>query len=88
MQPKTAIFGGLAALALVACDLAPTAPSDECFASRYQALVGQPVAGANLPDSLSVRVIERDTLVTLDFVPTRMNVRVGADGLITRIGCG
>jgi len=87
MQPKTMFLAGLASLTFAACDVsAPTAA--DCGARTYQTLVGQPI-GANLwPDMMEVRVVDPDTMVTMDFVPTRMNVWVGRDGRIERIDCG
>lgn len=55
--------------------------------------VGQPfadaedaiTAGANVAN---IRVIHRDTMVTKDFRPDRLNVDVNEEGNVTRVYCG
>ncbi|MDT1063158.1 I78 family peptidase inhibitor [Paracoccus sp. CPCC 101403] len=72
---------------------APDAPAtlpgeDACGASRFQNLVGQPKSvldGVTLPEGN--RVIGPNQPVTMDFRPTRLNVEIGKDGRIARVGC-
>ena len=79
-------------LALAAC-VEPTAPpppadTDQCKASTLQGLVGQTASVLKtmlLP--AGTRVIHPRDAVTMDFRPDRMNVEIGDDGRIARIGC-
>ena len=81
-------------LALAACVEPVPAPApvqpdtDKCKASTLQGLVGQPKSVLQtmlLP--AGTRVIGPGDAVTMDFRPDRMNVEVGADGRIAKIGC-
>lgn len=59
-----------------------------CAGAGFQGLVGQPQAALSalrLPQG--TRVIGPDQPVTMDFRPDRMNVEIGPDGRIARIGC-
>ncbi|KGJ07997.1 I78 family peptidase inhibitor [Paracoccus sphaerophysae] len=68
---------------------APVQPdTDQCKASTLQGLVGQPKSVLQtmlLP--AGTRVIGPGDAVTMDFRPDRMNVEVGTDGRIAKIGC-
>lgn len=88
------LFAALAAATLAACEPVPNAPaqpvppSDECGASGYQGLVGQPrrvLDSMKFP--LRTRVIGPDDAITADYVPARLNIEYGAGGLIERIAC-
>lgn len=62
---------------------------DACGAGARQGLVGSSVGAldaASLPENR--RVIFPGMAVTMDFVPERFNVEVGADDRIARIYCG
>lgn len=79
-------------LALVGCVEPVPAPvqpdTDQCKASTLQGLVGQPKSVLQtmlLP--AGTRVIGPGDAVTMDFRPDRMNVEVGPDGRIAKIGC-
>lgn len=61
---------------------------DPCDAAGYQAMLGAAIAAVTLPASLDHRVIGPDTIVTQDFVATRLNFYTNKDGVITRIACG
>ena len=82
----------LTLLALAAC-VEPVPPpaepdTDQCKASALQGLVGQPKSVLTtmlLP--AGTRVINPGDAVTMDFRPDRMNVEIGTDGRIARIGC-
>ena len=57
-------------------------------AEKLQGLVGQPelvVRQMTLPQS--ARVIRPGQAITADFRPDRLNVEIGKDGRIGRIGC-
>jgi len=60
---------------------------DTCGASQYAALVGQNFAAVTLPADSGIRIIQPDTMVTEDFRPDRINILVGADGIITSVEC-
>ncbi|SMO74114.1 I78 family peptidase inhibitor [Paracoccus laeviglucosivorans] len=91
-----ALAAPLALLVLAACEEqapAPVSPSqppteDACGASRFQGLVGQSkdaVAKANLPED--ARIIGPNDAVTMDFRPARLNVEIGTDDRVARVGC-
>jgi len=62
---------------------------DVCGASAFQVLVGQPAeAAANLPTDKPVRVIPFGAIVTQEYIPNRINVRLDPEGIILRIDCG
>jgi hypothetical protein len=68
---------------------------DSCGARDLDRFVGQPAGAVERvtlagPDGtpVTVRVIRPGDAVTEDFNPARVNVRVGADGLVTAIDCG
>ncbi len=76
-------------LALAACQ--PTSQDTaqgDCPADGYASLVGQPLAAVTLPADLDARVVGPDTMVTMDFDPTRMNIYVDSAGTIERVACG
>ena len=85
-------------LALAACQpvvVLPTEPdggigtTDTCGASDLQFFVGQPASALDAVRlSQPVRIIRPGEMVTMDFVPERVNFRVGADGRIFEITCG
>ena len=60
---------------------------DTCGAAQYRGLVGQNFAAVSLPAGNNIRIIQPDTMVTQDFSPQRVNMIVGADGIITAFEC-
>jgi len=60
---------------------------DTCGASQYSALVGSNFAAVTLPADSGVRIIQPDSVVTQDFRADRVNIIVGADGIITSVEC-
>ena len=69
----------------------PVPPADlsSCHAVGLEGLIGAPVR--LLPTRgawSSVRVIYPGQMVTMDFSPTRLNVRVNAAGIIQSLSCG
>jgi hypothetical protein len=76
-------------IALAACQPVPEdVAQGTCPADGYATLVGQPLAAVTLPADLDARIIGPDTVVTMDFDPTRMNIYVDEDGVIQRVACG
>lgn len=61
---------------------------DACGASGYQSMIGNSIAAITLPSSLDHRVIGPDTMVTEDFVPTRLNFYTDSNSVILKITCG
>lgn len=78
---------------LAGCDEAPAKPeqdtaADACKAASLQVLVGQPksvVENMDLPEA--TRILGPNQPVTMDFRPDRLNIEIGTDGRIKRIGC-
>ena len=60
---------------------------DTCGAAQYRDLVGQNFAAVSLPAGNNIRIVQPDTIVTQDFSPQRINMIVGADGIITAFEC-
>jgi len=58
----------------------------DCGAANAQNQIGRNINGLIVPSH--IRVIGPDTLVTLDYLPHRMNVRHNAAGIITAVYCG
>jgi hypothetical protein len=59
---------------------------DACGAAQYASLVGSNIAAVTLPTG-SHRVIAPDTMVTMDFSATRLNIITNAEGVITELAC-
>ncbi|SEN31767.1 Peptidase inhibitor I78 family protein [Loktanella fryxellensis] len=66
---------------------APGGP-DTCGAADYADLVGLSLAATTLPVGLNMRVTQPGDMVTMDFAPDRLNIRVDEAGLITSVTCG
>jgi hypothetical protein len=75
---------------------APAAPAnaaeataqDTCGASAHQALIGTPASAIDLATyPAGTRIITPETMVTQDFVPTRLNITVGTDGNVASLNC-
>lgn len=65
------------------------AGSDLCGASGLQDLVGEPKAVLQtMRFSQPLRVIGFGMPITMDYNPTRLNIDIGEDGLISRVWCG
>lgn len=60
---------------------------DTCGAAEYRSLVGQNFAAVTLPAGNNIRIIQPDSIVTQDFSAQRINMIVGADGIITGFEC-
>ncbi len=69
--------------------VAPVADLRQCGGNGLYALVGHPAT--SLPDSGTwsyLRVIRPGTMVTMDYVATRLNARVDPMGRIVSLTCG
>lgn len=83
-------------LILAACETAPHNDanddwgpgSDACGASNYQSLLGTNIAAITLPADLNHRIIGPDDAVTLDHVPSRLNILTDENGVVIEVSCG
>ncbi len=63
-------------------------PSDACGASKFQALVGQPLSAMDVKAlPVQPRQIGPDMAVTADYRPDRLNVEYDKAKRITRVSC-
>ena len=79
----------LQACALVIPDPNPQPDLTSCHAVGLDGLIGAPVS--QLPTQgawSSLRIIWPGQMVTMDYSPTRLNVRVNAVGIILSLNCG
>ena len=70
-------------------DPLPKGTDDSCNAARYHTLIGR--AGTDLEKILimgKVRIIRFGSVVTMDYLPDRMNIHIDQSGTINRISCG
>ncbi len=93
MVPRFAFLPLLLAACVAAPDVGsppvPQAMADTCGAAPHSALIGQPATALERVLIMrQVRVIYPDTMVTMDFIPTRINFEIDAAGRIARITCG
>lgn len=63
-------------------------PLDPCFAGSYLDLIGRQVATIGIAETESFRLIRPDSVVTQDFVPSRVNALVEPSGMISSVYCG
>ena len=94
MNTKALLLGLSAATLLAACEPLPVeplpdaAPPDDCRASAYQGLVGQPVSVlAAMTFPIGTRQIGPNDAVTSDFRPERLNIEYGSTGRIEKVSC-
>ena len=94
MNARTLALGLTAATLLDACEPMPAEPlppveaPDDCRASAYQGLVGQPVTVlAAMTFPIGTRQIGPDDAVTSDFRPDRLNIEYGRANRIERVSC-
>lgn len=62
--------------------------ADTCGAAAHQALIGTPASAidlATLPPG--TRIVTPETMVTQDFMPTRLNITTGTDGNVASLNC-
>jgi hypothetical protein len=61
---------------------------DTCGAAQHQALIGTPASAIDLATyPAGTRIITPETMVTQDFVPTRLNITTGTDGNVASLNC-
>jgi hypothetical protein len=61
---------------------------DTCGASAHQALIGTPASAIDLATlPAGTRIVTPETMVTQDFVPTRLNITTGTDGNVASLNC-
>lgn len=61
---------------------------DTCGAAAHQALIGTAASGIELSTlPPGTRIITPETMVTQDFVPTRLNITTGTDGNVASLNC-
>ena len=77
-----------ATLLLAACAVAETGEDAACGADEYQSLLGSNIAAVTLPAESNIRTIGPDEAVTMDFLPSRLNIAYDDSGTITRVYCG
>lgn len=93
INARTPLLGLAAVIALAACEPIPAQPQpdptpDECRASSYQGLLGQPVSVlASMTFPIGTRQIGPNDAVTSDFRPDRLNIEYGATARIEKISC-
>lgn len=62
--------------------------ADSCGAAAHHALIGTPASAIDLATYPSgTRIITPETMVTQDFVPTRLNITTGTDGNVASLNC-
>ena len=67
---------------------APPQLTGDCPAASLQGLVGQTYKDGMVDYGGRIRVIPPGSMVTMDYLPSRLNIDTSADGTITRITCG
>lgn len=93
MTLRALLLGLTAATALAACEPMPVEPlpveaPDDCRASAYQGLVGQPITVLSaMTFPIGTRQIGPDDAVTSDFRPDRLNIEYGRTGRIEKVSC-
>jgi len=81
--------GVVTLLALAGCVAAPAPDAARgCDPADHSALVGRAATSVAFPPGLEVRIFAPGDLGTADFVPDRLNVFTGADGIVERVTCG
>lgn len=61
---------------------------DTCGAAAHQALIGTAASGIDLTTfPAGTRIVTPETMVTQDFVPTRLNITTGTDGNVAALNC-
>jgi len=67
----------------------PPETGASCGAADLQSLIGQPESVlATMRFGTVVRVIHPGDMVTEDYSPSRLNIRIDASGRIAALGCG
>lgn len=89
------ILATMVCLGMAGCQLMPPVvvwpvpPVADCGAAGLGSYVGKPVTSLPTNGMWSVlRVIKPGMMVTMDYNPTRLNVRVTGSGKILQLTCG
>lgn len=70
-------------------DVVAGAPAETCGADRFQTLVGLTHDDLLQIEILGpVRVIRPDDAVTMDFLPSRLNIVLDGEDTVVRVVCG
>lgn len=89
---NTLIIPAIALVLATACsDVTGSEPIDEtdpCGAQDHTSLLGSNIAAVTLPADLNDRVVGPDSVVTTDYVPSRLNIETNTDGMIIGLSCG
>lgn len=78
----------LTVVLLAGCTPEEQVSTGECPAQDYAWLKGKNLAAVTIPSDLDARVIGPDTIVTQDYVPSRLNIKVNGNGVVTDLTCG
>ncbi|MBB5516792.1 hypothetical protein FHS89_002834 [Rubricella aquisinus] len=70
------------------CDADCVKEQSACGAADYAGLIGSNIAAVTLPATLNTRIIGPGMAVTMDYVPTRLNIETDGNGVIIRLYCG
>jgi hypothetical protein len=63
-------------------------PPDACGSAQYAGLIGKPITEPGVPaEGPQVRYIRPNSQVTMDFSPTRLNIDIDANEVITGFRC-
>ncbi|SNR39629.1 I78 family peptidase inhibitor [Paracoccus sediminis] len=93
MTLRPLLLGLTAIAALAACEPMPVEPlpvepPDDCRASAYQGLVGQPITVLTaMTFPIGTRQIGPDDAVTSDYRPDRLNIEYGRTARIEKVSC-
>ncbi|WP_156767555.1 I78 family peptidase inhibitor [Candidatus Viadribacter manganicus] len=61
---------------------------DTCGAAAHQALIGTPASAIDLATlPAGARIVTPETMVTQDFVATRLNITTNTDGNVASLNC-
>ncbi|GEM_PF-2942207 len=69
--------------------IAPPAKIDECKANELQYLVGKDrTVLYTMRFGVTVRILESNSIVTMDYSPSRVNIYINKNGKIQSVNCG
>lgn len=97
MRPR---LGLCCALLLAACqpaggdptgggqtDPLPAAGQDTCDAARNSDLLGRTLDQISVQPGPDLRIVEPDSMITMDLRATRLNIETDASGTVVRLAC-
>ncbi|MEM1410256.1 MAG: I78 family peptidase inhibitor [Pseudomonadota bacterium] len=59
-----------------------------CPAQDFQKYVGKPLGDVTYPDDLRPRILRPGDIVTMEYIGTRMNIRLDEAGSVISVTCG